>query len=86
MLRHVKADAGTEYIVGTEVGLLHRLRLENPAKRFYPLSSAMVCRTMKLTTLSHVADALEFNQHIIEIPEPVRARAARSLEAMLQLV
>jgi quinolinate synthase len=73
-------------LIGTEVGLLHRLRQENPAKQFYPLSAAMVCRTMKMTTLTHVADALEFNQHVITIPEPVRERAARSLEAMLQLV
>jgi quinolinate synthase len=86
MLRYVKTDPGSEYLIGTEVGLLHRLRQENPAKQFYPLSAAMVCRTMKMTTLTHVADALEFNQHVITIPEPVRERAARSLEAMLQLV
>jgi quinolinate synthase len=84
MLKHVKTDPGSEYLIGTEVGLLHRLRQENPAKKFYPLSDGMICRTMKLTTLSHVADALEFNQHAIEVPEPVRA--ARSLEAMLLLV
>jgi quinolinate synthase len=86
MLKHVKSDPGSEYIIGTEVGLLHRLRLENPGKKFYPVSEAMVCRTMKMTTLSHVADALEFNRQVIEVPEPVRARAARALEAMLQLV
>jgi len=86
MLKHVKTDPGSEYIVGTEVGLLHRLRQENPGKKFYPLSAEMVCKTMKMTTLSHVADALEFNQHAIEVPEPVRVRAARALEAMLQLV
>jgi quinolinate synthase len=86
MLKFVKTDLAQEYIVGTEVGLLHRLRLENPGKVFYPLSSKMVCRTMKMTTLSHVADALEFNRHPVEIPEAVRARAVRSLDAMLKLV
>lgn len=86
MLKFVKTDPGSEYLIGTEVGLLHRLRQENPTKTFYPVSEAMVCRSMKLTTLSHVADALEFNQHAIEVPEPVRARAAHALEAMLQLV
>jgi quinolinate synthase len=86
MLKFVKSDQGIEYIVGTEVGLLHRLQTENPAKRFYPLSEKMVCRTMKMTTLSHVADALEFGRHAIEITEPIRQRAVRALDAMLQLV
>ena len=86
MLKHVKADPGNEYIIGTEVGLLYRLRKENPGKKFHPLSTTAICRTMKMTTLSDVADALEFQRYAIEVPEPIRTRAARALEAMLQLV
>jgi quinolinate synthase len=86
MLKYVKNEPAAAFVIGTENGLLHRLRLENPGKQFFPVSPAMICRTMKMTTLSHVADALEFGRHAIEVPEPVRLRAARALDAMLQLV
>lgn len=86
MLRYAKSEPAREFVVGTEVGLLHRLRLENPDKQFYPLSEQAICRTMKLTTLNSVADALEHLKHPIEVPEAVRARAENALTAMLKLV
>ncbi len=85
MLRYARTEATTEFVIGTEIGLLHRLRLENPAKHFYPLSADMICRSMKLTSLADVADALEGLRHAVEVPEPVQSRAARALETMLRL-
>jgi quinolinate synthase len=85
MLRYVKSEPAKEFIVGTEVGLLYRLRKENPGKNFYPLSLRMVCKTMKLTTLDKLADSLEFMQEQIEVPEEIRAKAFRSLDAMLKI-
>jgi quinolinate synthase len=86
MLRYVKSDSGREFIVGTEVGLLHRLRLENPDKIFYPLSSKMVCASMKLTSLEILVQSLENLSHPVVIPESVRSRAVRALDAMLRIV
>jgi len=86
MLKYARTEAAREFIVGTEIGLLHKLRLENPNKVFHVLDETMICRTMKLTTLSSVADALEHLKHPIEIPEDVRQRAARALEAMHKLL
>lgn len=86
MLRYAKSEPAREFVIGTEIGLLHRLRLENPDKQFYPLSERAICRTMKLTTLNSVADALEYLKHPIEVPEAVRARAENALTAMLKLV
>jgi quinolinate synthase len=86
MLRYAKSDPAREFIVGTEIGLLHRLRLENPDKHFYPLSEKAICRTMKLTSLTSVADALEHLHHPIEVPEPIRERAAKALAAMHKLL
>lgn len=85
MLRYVRADPAPEYLIGTEVGMLYRLRSENPGKRFHPLSERMVCRTMKLTTLDSLAASLERRRHVIEVPDAVRERAGRSLDAMFRL-
>jgi quinolinate synthase len=86
MLRHVRSHEAAEFIIGTETGLLHRLRLENPGKRFYPLSERMVCASMKMNSLSAVLKSLQHLTHPVEIPEDVRQRAAHSLQAMFKLM
>lgn len=83
MLRYARAETAGTFIVGTEIGLLYRLRRENPGKQFHPLSSRMVCRNMKLTQLHHLATALETLPHPVEVPEDVRVRAVAALERML---
>ncbi|MCD4814550.1 quinolinate synthase NadA [bacterium] len=83
MVRYSKSDPSLAYIVGTENGLLFRLRKENAHKTFYPLAESMICRTMKMTSLEDVADALEYSRHPIEVPELIREQAVRSLDAML---
>jgi quinolinate synthase len=84
MLRFVRSDPRTEFLIGTEVGLLYRLRHEHPAKRFFPLSSRMVCRTMKLTTLSELVSSLEHMRHAIELEPSIIASARRAVERMLE--
>ena len=86
MLRYARSETAEEFVIGTEVGLLHRLSRENPGKRFFPLSANMICRTMKLTSLADVADALEGLRHAVEVPEPVRVRAHRAVDTMLRLI
>lgn len=72
-------------IVGTEEGLLHRLRLENPGKKFVLVSKVAVCPNMKLTRLESVLDALELNQHRIEVNEDVRLKALAAVERMVAI-
>jgi quinolinate synthase len=72
-----------EFIVGTEMGILYRLRKENPGKRFHIASRALLCPNMKLTTLEDVRDALVSLSPVITVPEGVRVRAKAALDAML---
>ena len=72
-----------EFIVGTEMGILYRLRKENPGKRFHIASRALLCPNMKLTTLEDVRDALLSLSPVITVPEGVRVRAKAALDAML---
>ena len=73
MLRFAKSSTEREFIVGTEIGLLHRLRLENPEKTFFALRKDMVCPNMKKTTL----------KSIVRLPEDIRIPAKRALDRML---
>ena len=83
MLRFAKVSSGKEFIVGTELGLLYRLKKENPDKIFYPLRKDMICPNMKKTTLSSVLRALKENNYIIKVPEEIRIPAKKALDRML---
>ncbi len=77
--------AGTVFIVGTDIGMMHRLRKENPDKTFFAASDYLVCPTMKLTTLEDVARSLENMEHVVTLTEAVRVNARRALDRMLAL-
>lgn len=76
-------SSGNEFIVGTEQGMLHRLRQENPRKRFYPAADHLVCPSMKMTTLEDVEHVLRQDQRTVTVESPIRDRAKAAVEAML---
>ncbi len=83
MLRFAGSSDAQEFIIGTEIGLMHRLRKENPGKTFYPLRRDMLCPNMKKTTLQSVIRAFRENTHIIKVPESIRVPAKQALDRML---
>ena len=83
MVRFARESPAREFLIGTEEGLLNRLRKENPGKAFYSAGSAKICRTMKATQLEDVYQALLKEQYAIEIPGQIMDRARTSLERML---
>jgi quinolinate synthase len=83
MLKYVQEAEGKEFIIGTEKGILHRMRKENPAKVFYSPSKRLICRPMKRITLTDVITALQENRHQIKVPEDIRVRALNAVERML---
>lgn len=72
-------------IVGTEKGLLYKLRQNNPAKEFYLLSEDLICQNMKLTSLESVVSALENMQYEISVFKEIARKARLSLDRMLEL-
>jgi quinolinate synthase len=85
MLRYCKESNHKEFIIGTEEGMLHRLKKENPEKQFYLVSNEMFCPNMKRTKLESVLRALENRQHVIKVPENIRIPAKRALDKMLEI-
>ena len=85
MLRVAKSSPAREFIIATEIGLLHRLRQENPDKRFYPATPNASCPNMKKITLEKIAQSLATLAPRIEVPEPIRSRARLAITRMLEL-
>jgi len=86
MGKHAKGSEADEFIIGTETGMLYRLRKENPRKKFYPLSEDAICQNMKKTDLTKVLNALETLKIRITVPEDIAVRARKAIEKMLQVV
>jgi quinolinate synthase len=86
MLRFARSSSAREFVAGTEIGLLHRLRTENPGKSFHPLRKDMICPNMKKTTLGSVLRAFQENNYVIKVPEEIRIPAKRALDRMLAVV
>ncbi|MEW6659865.1 MAG: quinolinate synthase NadA [Thermodesulfobacteriota bacterium] len=83
MLKYVRESAAQEFIIGTEKGILHRMRKENPGKIFSSPSRRLICRPMKRIKLTDVIAALKENRHQVTVPEDVRVRALKAVERML---
>jgi quinolinate synthase len=85
IIRHVCNSGEMEFIIGTEIGILHRLSRECPSKKCFPLSQAAVCRNMKKTDLKKVRDALITLQPRITVPNKIADQARTAIEKMLAL-
>ena len=81
--RYASTSHAKEIIVGTEIGIIHRLRKENPGKRFIPVSEQAICPFMKLITLEKVVWSLEEMAPQVKVPEEIRLRAKAAVDKML---
>jgi quinolinate synthase len=85
MIKRPALSPNEEFIVATEVGILHRLRRENPSRRFFAANDRAVCAYMKVTTLPKVRQSLLDMTHRITVPPAVAARARRAIERMIAI-
>ncbi len=83
MYSYAKESDKKEFIIGTEMGLLYRLRKENPGKKFYLASKKLVCPNMKLTRLEDIYESLSNMSNIITVPKDIRSSAKAALDKML---
>jgi quinolinate synthase len=85
VIRHVCTSVDPEFVIGTEVGILHRLKKECPDKQCYPLSDHAICRNMKKTDLAKVYAALIQNSSRITVPDSVAIKARAAIDRMLAI-
>jgi quinolinate synthase len=86
MLHYAKESSAGTFHIGTEQGILHPMRLENPKKAFYPLTTGLLCPDMKKTTLHSVVRTMEEGRNVVRVPEEVRIKAKLALERMLAVI
>jgi quinolinate synthase len=85
MTRHAASSDQDTMVVATETGILHRMELESPGKRFIPANPGAVCRYMKMITLPKLRDALrELSPEVRVDPETAR-RARVPIERMVAI-
>jgi len=85
IVKAARESSAKDIIVGTEVGILHRLRRENPEKTFYPAAEEAFCEFMKLNDLEKVLASLEDLEFKVIVPEETARRARRAIERMLEI-
>ena len=85
MIRRPAQSNASTFIIATEIGILHRLRRENPSKQFVAANDTAQCAYMKVTTLPKVLRALENMEHRITVPPDIAARARTAIERMVAI-
>jgi quinolinate synthase len=83
IIRFARQTGAGEVIVGTETGVLHRLRKENPGKIFLPASERAACGKMKLITLETILWSLENMTYRVLVPDDIRLKAKMAIDRML---
>jgi quinolinate synthase len=85
MIRYVGESSAKEFIIGTETGIIHRLKKENPGKVFFPVNSKAVCPNMKKITLEKVLRSLQEMQYKVTVPQSIRIKALSTVKRMLAI-
>lgn len=85
MIRFAAESGASEFIVGTEVGLLYPLEQKTPGKTFYPASDQMMCADMKKITPQDIFDCLENMSGQVKVPEDIRIPALAAVTRMIDL-
>ncbi len=85
MLRHVAQAKEEEFIIGTELGILHPMQKAAPGKKLYPASKKMTCKNMKKISLEDVLKSLEEMSGEVKVPEEIRIPALGAVQAMINL-
>ena len=86
IIDYAKQSEEKEFIIGTEIAISEYLQFECPEKKFYPLSSKLICPDMKATTLVDVYNILKGDGgEVIELPEETIVKARACIDKMIEL-
>jgi len=85
MLKYAKKSKKDKFIIGTEIGMIHRLKKENPNKIFYPATNKAICPNMKLINLEKILWSLEEDRYEISIPEEIIQKARSAIDRMIAI-
>lgn len=85
MMKEAKESKNNQFLIATEVGILHRMQEENPSKEFIPVKSDAVCKYMKKITVEKVHNSLVNDVYEVKVPEKLARKAIIPIERMLAI-
>lgn len=85
IIEYARKSPGKRFIIGTEMGILHTLKRDNPDKQFFLLAPKLLCTNMKKTKIADVLEALRYERHEITLSGEIIEKARRSLDRMLEV-
>ncbi len=85
MTKRAQSSKANEFVVATELGLLHRLQKENPKKKFWPIDNEMTCQFMKMITLDKLHRSLKDDVYRVTVPEETASRARQAIDRMISI-
>ncbi len=85
MVEEAHRTAKKDILIGTETGIIYRLKKENPEKNFHPLRKRAVCRDMKKITLKKVYLALKNMETKVTVPDEIKEKAGRAIKKMIDI-
>ncbi len=85
MLNYARTSPSQEFLVATEIGIIHRMEKQNPGKRFHPVNRKALCQFMKMITLEKVLRSLREDVFEVRVPTAVADRARQAIERMIAI-
>ncbi len=85
MLKYAKKSKKKAFIIGTEIGIMHKLKKDNPDKTFYPVTNNAICPDMKLINTEKVLWSLEDEKYEIKLPDEIIRKAKSAMDRMLAI-
>ncbi|HYF99448.1 MAG TPA: quinolinate synthase NadA [Candidatus Saccharimonadales bacterium] len=85
MMTEARLSKNNQFLIATEVGILHRMREENPSKDFIPIKSDAICKYMKKITIEKVHNSLVNDVYEVKVPEKIARKALIPIERMLAI-
>jgi len=86
MLRFAVKNSAKQFIIATEIGIIHTLKKQNPAAEFIAASDRAICPNMKKITLDKIIGSLEDMLHKVTIPEKISIKAKKALDRMVKIL
>lgn len=86
MMKQANQSQADEFVVATEIGILHRLKKENPEKSFFPIDKEMSCMFMKMITLEKLHRCLKDDVYQVTVAPDLASRAITAIERMISIV
>ncbi len=86
MINFVERSDKNEFVIATEVGILHRLKKLKPQAGFYPLSENSICEYMKMITVEKLYESLLHEKYEVTVPEELATKARLPIERMISRV